>query len=248
MKIYRDSIERYSKRTGFTSVFPEAALIDMDGTLYDSMPHHAKAWKLLTDELGFDIPENEFFSYEGMTGVATLEMLFRNAGRLVPSNEELKKFYRRKTEFFIRDGRSDIMPGAGEMIMTLAENGIARILVTGSGQMSLISKVCRDFNNLFSADAMVTSHDVVKGKPDPEPYLKGMAIAGKSPDRCIVIENAPLGIMAGRDSKAFTIGVCTGPVPLGQMLDAGPDILFGSMPEFADALPGLIEAFRDRHD
>ena len=246
MDKFNHAINNYLKRTGFAGINPEAALIDMDGTLYDSMPFHAKAWKKLTDELGFNIPEKDFFSYEGMTGTATLELLFRKAGRPVPSEDALRGYYQRKTELFKLYGEKKIMPGAREVISVLAKLGISRVLVTGSGQTSLISKVAEDFDNLFSADAMVTSRDVAKGKPDPEPYLKGMEIAAKPPYECIVIENAPLGIKSGHDSKAFTIGVCTGPIPAQDMKGAGADILFSSMSELAESLPEMITEMRNK--
>lgn len=242
---FNRSIREYLKRTGFSSIQPMTALIDMDGTLYDSMPSHAHAWKLLTDEIGFAIPQNEFFCYEGMTGEATLRMFFERAGMEVPTAEDIKKLYQRKTEFFKRDGKAPLMPGASEMIHKLADLGISRVLVTGSGQMSIIEKVCDDFDGLFNTSAMITSHDVVKGKPDPEPYIKGMKIAGTEPWQSIVIENAPLGIISGRKSNAFTVGVCTGPIPAERMMEAGPDILFDSMPEFAANLPTLINEMRN---
>lgn len=246
MDKFNQAINSYLKRTGFAGIDPQAALIDMDGTLYDSMPFHAEAWKKLTDDLGFNIPVEEFFSYEGMTGIATLELLFRKAGRNLPSADTLREYYHRKTELFKLYGEKRIMPGAREVVSTLARLEISRVLVTGSGQTSLISKVADDFNNLFSADAMVTSRDVTRGKPDPEPYLRGMEIAGKSPCQCIVIENAPLGIKSGHDSKAFTIGVCTGPIPVKDMKEAGADILFSSMNELAEALPEMITEMRNK--
>jgi len=245
MDKYNEAVNRYLQRTGFDFVDPKMALIDMDGTLYDSMPYHAHAWKLLTDELGFDIPEEQFFKYEGMTGEATLAMLFRNHNRAIPPADEIKRMYQRKTFFFNRDGKAEIMPGARKMVWTLDRYGIGRTLVTGSGQRSIIDKVCSDFDCLFRQDAMVTSHDVKNGKPHPEPYLKGMAMAERQPWECIVIENAPLGIMSGSRAGAFTIGVCTGPIPEVEMADAGADIIFGSMPRFAEELPALIQCFRN---
>lgn len=244
MDSFRHSILNYISRTGFSRIDPEAALIDMDGTLYDSMPSHAHAWKLLTDGLGFNFSEDEFFLYEGMTGEATLRMFFERAGMNIPPKEEIKEMYRLKTYYFKRDGKADIMPGAKKMVAAFADASIKRVLVTGSGQRSIIDKVCTDFDGLFSTDAMITSHDVEKGKPDPEPYLKGMVIAGVKPWQSIVVENAPLGIISGNKSGAFTVAVCTGPIPKSKILEAGPDMTFDSMEDFASALPQLISELK----
>ena len=53
----------------------KAALIDMDGVLYDSMKYHTLAWYKLAEELGVPTPRDEFYLYEGMTGAATLDRL-----------------------------------------------------------------------------------------------------------------------------------------------------------------------------
>ncbi|MDE6391114.1 MAG: beta-phosphoglucomutase, partial [Duncaniella sp.] len=56
----------------------------------------------------------------------------------------------------------------------------------------------------------------------------------------IVLENAPLGVEAGRRSGAFTIAVTTGPVPAGEMWEAGADIVFPSMPDLAANITLLL--------
>ena len=87
---------------------------------------------------------------------------------------------------------------------------------------------------------MVTSRDVSRGKPDPEPYLLAMEKAGVLPSEAVVIENAPLGVKAGAASGAFTVAVTTGPIRESEMRAAGADMVFPSMEAFADALPGLL--------
>ena len=88
----------------------------------------------------------------------------------------------------------------------------------------------------------MTALDVTNGKPDPEPYLKGLAIAGIQPQEAIVIENAPLGVRAGKAAGIFTVAVTTGPVPREAFEKEGADIIFPSMPAFADYLESLSSA------
>ena len=56
-----------------------AALIDMDGVLYDSMKWHTLAWKKMMESVGVECDRDEFYLYEGMTGEATIDLLFRRA-------------------------------------------------------------------------------------------------------------------------------------------------------------------------
>jgi len=71
---------------------------------------------------------------------------------------------------------------------------------------------------------MVTSNDVSKGKPDPEPYLKAAAVLGFESSRCVVVEDAPAGVRAGRASGARVIGFTTVLQPA-ELLEAGADWL-----------------------
>lgn len=218
----------------------KAALIDMDGVLYDSMKYHTLAWKRLADELGINTTEDEFYIYEGMTGTGIINLLYnREFGKGV-DDEEAKRLYEIKARYFLEVGNVEVMPHADRMVNALKNAGLKRVLVTGSGQASILERVSKDYPGIFDEDKRVTAHDVKNGKPHPEPYLKGMEKAGCTAEQCIVIENAPLGIKAGKAAGCFVIGITTGPIPREVMLDAGADLVFDSMEQFADALPELL--------
>lgn len=238
--MYTDIIQRYLRVNTRVTVLPKVALIDMDGTLYDSMPSHARAWQQMMREVGVEVPVDEFFMYEGRTGRSTINILFNRAFGRSATDREVEDLYRRKTELFSALPEVSPMPGAADFLQFLKEAGIGRVLVTGSGQRTLIDRLERDFPGAFSPELMITSRDVTKGKPDPEPYLAAMKLAGAQPNECIVIENAPLGVEAGHRAGAFTVGVTTGPIPAEALADAGADIVYSSMPEFAGHLPMLI--------
>ncbi|MDE6769430.1 MAG: 3-dehydroquinate synthase [Muribaculaceae bacterium] len=213
-----------------------AALIDMDGVLYDSMPHHARAWHQMMKEQGIDTVPEEFFLYEGMTGQATINLIFnRELGRDT-TPDEAKRLYARKAELFVNSGKKEPMPGADRMLRALMNVGIPRVLVTGSAQSSLLNSLNDDYPGAFPENLRVTALDVKHGKPDPEPYLIGASKVGVEPSQAIVIENAPLGVRAGKASGAFTIAVTTGPIPREEFVKEGADLIFSSMDEFADWL------------
>lgn len=229
----------------------KAALIDMDGVLYDSMKYHALAWQRMMAEIGIRTDVNEFFLYEGMTGEATIDLIFRREFGRGVSKEEARRLYARKAELFVEMGRKEMMPGAKEMTEALHRAGVKCVLVTGSAQSSLISRLDEDYPGIFPKGQRVTALDVTKGKPDPEPYLKGLEIAGTRPEETIIIENAPLGVRAGvaaaravapeGEPSIRTFAVTTGPIPREAFEAEGPTAIFSSMPEFAAALMSLSE-------
>lgn len=211
----------------------KAALIDMDGVLYDSMPWHSKAWRKTMLDLGLDIPEEEFFLYEGMTGPATINLLVEREKGETLSLEKCREIYAGKAARFREMGEAPLMAGAQEMIHNLQEREIQRVLVTGSAQSSLLDRLDRDYPDGFQPGKRVTANDVTNGKPHPEPYLKGLQKAGVDAAEAFVIENAPLGVKAGKGAGIFTVAVTTGPIPREDFEKAGADIIFDSMEEFA---------------
>lgn len=239
-----DAIKKYLSKNDLKQVNLKAALIDMDGVLYDSMKNHTAAWYRMATELGIKCERNEFYLYEGMTGAATIDILFRRAYGRDATAQEAKDLYALKADYFNELGEPVMMPDADRMLGELSRAGIERILVTGSGQKSILDRLDRDYPGMFAEGKKVTAHNVTHGKPNPEPYLKGMELAGCKPLECIVIENAPLGVQAGHASGCFTVGITTGPIPEAEMWNSGADVVYGSMTEFANALPELINAMK----
>ncbi len=219
----------------------KAALIDMDGVLYDSMKYHTLAWKQMMEENGIKCSREEFYLYEGMTGAATIDLIWQREFGHPCDPEKRTALYDYKTKIFKTIGGNDPMPGADRMLRALCDRGIKCVLVTGSGQASLIDNIRKDYPGVFGEGMMVTAHDVTKGKPDPEPYLRGLEKAGVKPEEAIVIENAPLGVRAGVAAGIRTMAVCTGPIPKKNFEEEKAWGIFPSMNEFADMLPLVID-------
>lgn len=217
----------------------KAALIDMDGVLYDSMRGHAASWKKMCDEIGLDTDRDEFYMYEGMTGKATINLLMKRERGHEVSDEEAARLYAIKTANFKALGPAPVMPGAQRMIAALGALGMTRVLVTGSAQASLLDKLEHDYPGVFVDGRRVTALDVKQGKPYPEPYLKGASLVGADPADCMVVENAPLGVRAGKAAGCFVCAVMTGPIPREEFVKEGADLIFNSMEEFADYLESI---------
>ena len=213
----------------------------MDGVLYDSMKYHTLAWKQMMEENGIHCSRDEFYLYEGMTGAATIDLIWQREFGHPCDPEKRTELYDYKTRIFKKIGGNEPMPGAARMLRTLCDRGIRCVLVTGSGQASLIDNIRKDYPDVFGDGMMVTAHDVTKGKPDPEPYLRGLEKAGVRPEEAIVIENAPLGVRAGVNAGIHTMAVCTGPIPKKNFEDEHAWGIFPSMEDFADMLPLTLD-------
>ena len=137
------------------------------------------------------------------------------------------------------------MPGAKEVLEHVRKEGLTPVLVTGSGQPSLLNRLDNHFPGAFTPETMVTAFNVTNGKPHPEPFLKGLQRGGNlQPYQAIVIENAPLGVEAAVGAGIFTIAVNTGPLPDSVLTDAGAAVVFHSMPELLEAMPEILEFTR----
>lgn len=218
----------------------KAVLFDMDGVLYDSMPRHATSWMEMCKQTGLKADYNEFFGYEGRTGASTINLLIqRQFGRRATEAEQ-KDFYAIKSKIFASQGPAPIMEGAKEAVQAVLDAGALPVLVTGSGQASLLAKLEVDFPGAFPADRRVTAHDVVHGKPDPEPYLKGLEKAGVTVNEAIAVDNAPLGVQSAHRAGVYTLGVLTGPLPEGCLSESGANRELKSMHECAEVLKTLL--------
>lgn len=243
--LIRPAIEHWRLRSGADSgPAVKAALIDMDGTLYDSMGNHTASWYRLMTEQGVDCTREEFYLYEGCTGADTIRRLWQRQFGFVPDDDFVRELYHRKTQYFNELPPVEPMPGAQLMVEELRRAGIDTVLVTGSAQPSVLSRLDADYPGAFPDGRRITARDVTRGKPDPEPYLLGMKLAGVAPAEAMVIENAPVGALAGVRSGAFTVAVTTGPIPRHEFESVGADLILDSMPHFAAILPQLIESMK----
>lgn len=226
--------ENYLKRHGFEAIHLKAVLFDMDGVLYDSMPGHVYAWTRTAPLYGLSITPEEVYMNEGRTGTGTIEYLYEKELHKPATKAEMEHIYEKKCELFNSLPKAKIMPGADELLKKVEKDNLIRVLVTGSGQKSLIERLEHDFPHAFTKDKAVTSYDVEHGKPDPEPYLKGLEKAGVKPNEAVVIENAPLGVRAGVAAGIFTIAVNTGTLTDDALLNEGANLLFPSMQTLCD--------------
>ena len=243
--MYQEAIKNYLAKNHYTNINLKAVLFDMDGILFNSMPNHAEAWHKTMAQFGFTLSREEAYMHEGRTGAATINIVSQRERGFDATEEEIKRIYQAKSDLFNQYPKAERMPGAWEVLTQIKEAGLIPMVVTGSGQTSLLDRLNQNFPDIFKRELMVTAFDVKYGKPNPEPYLMALKKAGIAPNEALVIENAPLGVRAAVAAGIFTIAVNTGPLPESALLDEGANLLFPSMQALAEGWEGVVDALKD---
>lgn len=239
-----DALLLYLKNKGLDGMSLVSAMFDMDGVLFDSMKNHAHCWHKTMVHFGMNMSLEEAYMHEGRTGAGTINLVSMRERGHESNPEEIEEIYGYKSRLFNACPEAPRMPGAYELLKQVKASGIVPVLVTGSGQKSLIERLNHNFPDIFRPHLMVTAFDVKYGKPNPEPYLMGLQKAGNlAVNQSMVIENAPLGVKAGVASGCFTIAVNTGPLPDSALLEQGANLLFSSMQELSDSWTLLFDVF-----
>ena len=240
--MFEKSIENHLRSHACASLRLHAVLFDMDGVLFDSTPCHADAWTEVMNRHGLHFTRQEAFLHEGRTGAATINIAYRRQYGQDAPPELIQQMYEEKCVAFGHHPEARPMPGAAELLRKVKAAGLTPVLVTGSGQRTLLDRLNHQYPGIFTPERMVTAFDVKHGKPDPEPYLMGLQKAWVQAHEAVVVENAPIGVQAGHAAGIFTIAVNTGPLDGKVLLDAGADLLFPSMQALCEAWEDFLQA------
>ena len=237
------TIEKYLEKHGFEAFCPKAVLFDMDGVLYDSMPNHAVAWQESMAKFGLNMTKADAYATEGARGIDTIRQMVKlQQGRDI-GEQEAQTMYDEKSHIFHLMPEAPMMPGAIELMAQIKEMGMTVCVVTGSGQKPLIKRLKRDYGDFLDEKHIVTAYDVTRGKPHPEPYLKGLEkCGGLNPWEAVVVENAPLGVEAAVAACIFTVCINTGHLPVELFEERRADLILDNMTELNEqwaALPLL---------
>jgi sugar-phosphatase len=187
-----------------------ALLFDMDGVLIDSTPAVARVWHRWAVEHGLD-PETVVRMAHGRPSRTTIRDLLPNSD----IDHEDREVERREMEDL--DGVV-LLPGARELLNSLPQE---RWTIATSCTRPL-AEVRLRVAGLPIPKTLTTSSEVKNGKPDPEPYLMAAAKLGFAASDCIVIEDAPAGVRAGKAAGARVIAFLTTMVRR-DLEDAGAD-------------------------
>lgn len=174
-----------------------ALLFDLDGVLIDSTPAVARVWTKWAIEHGFD-PAEVVARAHGRPSLTTVREYLPDSDHPA-ENREVE---RREIEDL--QGVAPL-PGALELLASLPSD---RWTIVTSCTRPL-AEVRIKAAGLPVPQRFITSNDIVHGKPDPEPYLKGAAMLGFPAAECAVFEDVPAGIRAGKNAGAKVIAFTT---------------------------------------
>ena len=189
------------------SVTGGAAIFDMDGVLIDSGAHHRHAWRMLLDELGAEPADPEHWRLTiGRPSEEAIPLLL---GRRV-SGAEARRLARRKRDFYQARAQTGLDPVAGvrEFLEALARDDVPRAVGTSASRWDA-ERLLDDLGLLRFFDVMVTADDVMLGKPDPEVWTQAARRLRVTVHRCVVFEDALVGVQAARAAGMRAIGVTT---------------------------------------
>ncbi|MFB7532011.1 HAD family hydrolase [Streptomyces sp. NPDC056178] len=179
-------------------IHAQALLFDNDGTLLSSIESVYRCWTRWAKEYGITAED-----FEG------LELHGRTAGEIVAEllpADRVEEALARIEQLEVEDapGGVVILPGTKELLGALPAH---RWAVVTSATRSLGRARLREVGVDFPL--MIAAEDVTRGKPDPEPYLLAAERLGVDPARCVVFEDAPAGLRAGRAAGMTTVALAT---------------------------------------
>jgi sugar-phosphatase len=180
-----------------TSIRCRGVLFDLDGVLVDSTPAVERVWAWWARKHGFE-PDEVVKRAHGRPSITTIRELLPDADHAAEDREVQRR------EIADIEGLIPL-PGAIELLQALPLD-----------RWAIVTSCTRELAHVRIAAAglpkprhLVTSTDVTRGKPDPEPYLKGAQFLGVNAADCLVVEDAPAGIRAGKAAGARVVALRT---------------------------------------
>lgn len=198
-----------------------AAIFDLDGVLCDTAEHHFKAWKEIADALGvpFDRKKNE--RLRGVPRMESLKIILEDVPEMTVDMEALATQKNdRYRELISMLGPEDLLPGAKELLETLKGMHIPIALGSSSKNAKTVISALQ-IAHLF--DAIVDGFGVKHAKPAPDIFLRGAQLLNVDPADCVVVEDAPAGVQAGKAAGMFVVGIARDePLPDADLHVSGP--------------------------
>jgi len=189
------------------SIPPWGAIFDWDGVIIDSSRQHEESWNRLAHELGKPLPEGHFKAGFGRKN----EFIIPNLLKWEDQPAEVHRLSLRKEALYrevVREQGLEPLPGVRTWLARLEAAGIPRVVGSSTHRENIeVSLEILCLGGYFTK--IVSSEDVSHGKPDPEVFLKAAEKIGLPPGRCVVFEDAHVGIEAARRAGMRVIAVAT---------------------------------------
>jgi len=183
-------------------------LFDLDGVIVDTLHYHYLAWKHMFEKYGRGTPvsEHSVLLHEGRNSREILPLLMQETGVTIPEDQQ-KAFIEEKRAYFRSIVQVTQYPGAFEVIDELRQRGFKVALVTACALKNMQHNLSRQEQAHF--DFIITGDEVPRAKPFPDPYITAARQLGLTPEECLVVENAPLGIESAKNAGMFCVAIET---------------------------------------
>ncbi|HZK10279.1 MAG TPA: beta-phosphoglucomutase, partial [Clostridia bacterium] len=185
----------------------KAVLFDLDGVLTGTSDNHYEAWKKMSKELAYDLPENFRDKLRGIGRMESIDLILEDFG-LSYSLEEKIRLTDRKNDYYkesIRHfGQDNLYPGVLELLRELRKRKVKIGLVSASANAKALIK-SMEIEKYF--DEVVDPRQIKKGKPHPDPFLaaaKGLKVLPKD---CLGVEDALAGIESINAAGMTSLGI-----------------------------------------
>lgn len=176
----------------------EAVIFDLDGTLIDSMWMWHSIDEIYLNRFGLTVPDTLQKNIEGMSFSETA-FYFKNTFGIKDSVEKMKTDWNEMaTDMYTKEVK--LKKGAKEILTLLSQNKIKTGIAT-SNSRELTQLVLKALNINDCFETIVTGCDVTSGKPNPDIYLLAADKLKVMPVRCLVFEDIPNGIIAGKKAN-----------------------------------------------
>ena len=186
---------------------PGAVLWDLDGTLIDSNEIHFHTWRDALAAAGYELSRAQFLADVGKRNDEILRGYFgadlheRDCALIASLKED-------RYRDMVRAGGVEMLPGARQWIEQLAAAGRKQAIATSAPRLNLEVVVgVLGIRDLFGA--LVSSEEVAAGKPEPDVFLEAARRLEVAPADCLVIEDAPAGVVAARRAGMRVVGLQT---------------------------------------
>lgn len=180
-------------------------LFDFDGVIADTEISNADYLSRALQHYGVILSEAEKCGLPGVNDPLKVAQFLKRANPRV-SLEEFQA-YRKSLGNTYADGNLQAMPGLKDVLNRLHGMGVPLALVS-STSTCLIQVALRRLNLTGSFSVVIGGDMVKKRKPEPEPYQTAMKILNARPEECLVVEDSPVGIQAGKAAGAVVVGYC----------------------------------------
>ncbi|WP_437686865.1 HAD family hydrolase [Sorangium sp. So ce176] len=209
-----------------------ALIFDLDGVIIDTEALHAEAKRLTFERYGIAVPERLYTEFRGRSDLDMVEHVVRElaGGALSPA-----EVVGTKHDVF-RTLHEKIAPVEGALeFIRLARRRFERLALATSATRENQAFAFEKFDLRPFFDVVVTSEDIRRTKPHPDPYLKAAEKLGLSPGACLVIEDSTNGILSARAAGCAVAAITTS-FSRDELRDARADMMVDSFPELASLL------------